>query len=77
MLIINILLTICFILKQIYQRARNEYDAFIKIKKDDFKDNTAVVSCYLKILYVHTNIFEIKDQEVEEDEIVFLRQIWF
>ena len=56
----------------------DEYDGFIKIKIDDFnkllvfKDNIAVISCHLKILYVHTNIFEIKDQEIEEDEKIYL-----
>ena len=56
----------------------DEYDGFIKIKIDDFnklpvfKDNIAVISCHLKILYVHTNIFEIKDQEIEEDEKISL-----
>ena len=31
-----------------------------------------MISCHLKILYVHTNIFEIKDQEIEEDEKISL-----
>ena len=54
------------------------YGGFIKINIDDFnklpifKDNIAVISCHLKILYVHTNIFEIKDQEIEEDEKISL-----
>ena len=56
----------------------DEYDGFIKIKIDDFnklpvfKDNIAVILCHLKIHYVHTNIFEIKDQEIEEDEKISL-----
>ena len=49
----------------------NEFEENLKIKADDFanflsfKENIAVISNSNDILYVHSNIFDTKDEEID------------
>ena len=57
MLIINILITICFILKQNHQKIKmDEYDGFIKIKIDDF-NKLPVLKIILRWSHVISKFF--------------------